>query len=304
MSDEIDDTRPRPRPVPLDKAETVTPEAADAPAAEPVESEPAIKTTSARPTPGPVSAASRARRIGGLPTAPTPSDEAPAKRRPAPPAPAPSPSAPGAAPQAAKPPKPPKPAKEPKPPKEPRKARAGGEPRSGALLSWVPSGVLAAAAVVLVVCLAIAGHGVYYGKDGVSAGQRNTFQQQVLAAAKTCLAAINTYDYRKVPTAEAAALACTTGPFTASLKNTYEKTIKVKAPPAKAVQTAQVNEAGIRSVSPDGKQVDVLVIGQLAITNVQTTSGTPTYDPFGTVVTLDKVGSKWLIARYESDTGS
>lgn len=162
--------------------------------------------------------------------------------------------------------------------------------------------VLGVAAVVLLAFIAVAAHGVYYAKSGVSSTDRTTRQEAALASAKTCIAAINTYDYRKLDAAESAALACTTGNFTNNLKTTFEKVIKPEAPVAKSSQTAQVNLAGIQSVSPDGTQVQILMYGQLAVTNLQTaSSGTPRYDPFGIVVTMDQVGTKWLVAKYAND---
>ena len=259
-----DETRPRPRP---------RPESADGGAS--------------APQPGPVSAASRARRIGGLPAASAP---APAPKT----TPAPEPKT--------KAPKTPKPAKAPKaarPAKPPRVRPVGDENQSIAL--WIPSIVLGAAIVILLTLIAVAGHGVYYAKSSTSSSARASFSEQVLAAAKTCMANINTYDYRAIPEAEDKALACTTGTFTAHLKEVFEKTIIPKAPAVKNAQVAQINYAGIQSVSPDSKQVNVLVYGQLSVTNVSQT--TPRIDVFGTVVTLDQVGSKWLIAKYNSDAG-
>jgi len=164
--------------------------------------------------------------------------------------------------------------------------------------------VLGVAALVLVVLIAIAGHGVYYAKTGVSGKSRDNTQQAALAAAKSCIATINTYDYRTLSKNESAALACITGAFTAKMKTTYTKTLLPEAPVAKATQTAQINYAGIRSVSADGMQVQVLLYGQLAVTNVQTaSSGAPRYDVFGIVATMNKVGDRWLVAAYVSDTG-
>jgi Mce-associated membrane protein len=249
-----------------------------------------------RPRPKPASAASRARRIGGLPAAAPTASESPAQ-------PAVSSGQRRAVPEP-KAPKAPK-AKEPNAPKAPRTPRAlrslDGVPEPDSIALWIPSIVLSAAAVVMVVLIAVAGHGVYYGKSATSNSQRTAFSEEVLAAAKTCMAAINTYDYRRIDVAESAALACTTGKFTASLKKVFDTTIKPKAPAVKNIQTAKVNRAGIQSVSSDGKQVNVLLFGQLSVTNVSQT--TPRIDVFGTVVTLDKVGSKWLIAKYESDVG-
>jgi len=165
--------------------------------------------------------------------------------------------------------------------------------------------VFGVAALVLLVLIAVAGHGVYYAKSGISSSTRNSNQQAALAAAKSCIATINTYDYRTLPKNEAAALACITGQFTDSMKLTYSKTLIPEAPVAKATQTAQINYAGISSVSPDGTQIQVLLYGQFTVTNLQTaSSGTPRYDIFGVTATMDKVKGKWLVAKYVSDTGA
>jgi hypothetical protein len=301
-----EDDRPDPEPTSAPETPAVEPEGEPEAAAEP-EGEPEVAAPPVAP--GPVSAASRARRIGGRPIpasgSPAPSvDGSPVamvKRRPAPPP-------PGVGRHLAVPPTAPKTERvkkerQPKAEKEPKAEKAPKTGTETRLVPWIPSIVLSAAALVLVVFVAIAAHGVYYGKGSVSTSQRNEYQEQALAAAKTCLATINTYDYRKLDADEKAALACTTGTFTASLKETFEKTLKVKAPPAKVVQTAQVNEAGISEVTGNAKQIQILIYGQLTITNVSTGT-TPQYDPFGVVVTVDKIGGNWLIASYVTPTGS
>ncbi len=89
------------------------------------------------------------------------------------------------------------------------------------------------------------------------------------------------------------------------MKTTYTKTLLPEAPVAKATQTAQINYAGIRSVSPDGTQIEILLYGQLAVTNVSTASqGSPRYDLVGLLATMNEVGGKWLVAKYETDTGA
>ena len=158
-------------------------------------------------------------------------------------------------------------------------------------------------ALALVVVIAVASHGVYWSKTTVSASQRTTTQQAALAAAKSCVATINTYDYRKLPAAESAALACVTGKLTTDLKSVYSQKLVPEAPVAKATQTAQINQAGIRDVSSDGKQIDVLVFGQLTVTNVSTASTSPQYEPFGVVATMNDVNGKWLVAKLNADVG-
>ena len=303
VPEDVTPQRPRPRPHPeptgASAAEPEQPTQTDEPD-KPTQTDQTDQTDQPK---APESAASRARRIGGRPVV---ADSAPdLDKREKRPAPAPSAAARPATPPAAKEPKPPKAPKEPKPPKAARPAKEPAAAGQGAALRWAPTSVLTAVAVILIVLIAIAAHGVYYAKKaGPSSTGSDPAQQQALAAAKTCIAAINTYDYRKLDQAEASALACTTGAFTTSLRTTFEKTIKPQAPAAQATQTAQVNQAGIQAVSPDGKQIQILMYGQLTITNVQTPSGSPRYDPFGIVVTMDKVGQTWLVAKYGSDVGA
>jgi hypothetical protein len=199
-----------------------------------------------------------------------------------------------------------KPPKEPKTPKEPRAPKPPRAPREPGVSSaisaqWIPAGVLAAFAAILVVLVAIAGHGVLYAKDGGSGSQRNAFSQQVLAAAKTCLATINTYDYRKLAASEKAALACGTGKVTTNTSDFYKNTLSVQAPKQKPVQVAQVNRAAIQTVSANGKSVTVLAYGQLSITTTGLTA--PRTDIFGVTMTMQKVGKKWLVAVFNSDAG-
>ena len=279
-------TEPRTRPRPSPRA------------AEPTVDESAVEPAEPK---GPVSAASRARRIGGRPVVPT----APAdldKSRPSPP---PPPLGQGR--HLATPPanltkaKPPKEAKARKPPKAPNTA----EGASANTTAWIPTLVLGTAALVLIVLIAVAGHGVYYAKSGVSTATSNTSQQEALAAAKSCIATINTYDYRTLAKNEANALACITGSFTETMKQTYTKTLLPEAPVAKATQSAQINYAGIHSISPNGKQIQVLLYGQLVVNNVSTASqGSPRYDLVGLMATMQDVGGKWLVAKYETDTGA
>ncbi len=230
-----------------------------------------------RPAP---SATSRARRIGGRPAAPAerPREESAPRPAEAPPA--------GAAPSgtdAAAPPA--------------RRRRPG---------PWTaPIALAVALAAVLGLLVVFSRHG-YWDKPDPNAvsGPTPALQQQVLAAGKSCFAALNSYDYRNLDAALAAGLKCTTGSFTSDYRTVFTRQIKVNAPTAKAAQSAQVNKAGIASISPDGKQWVLLVFGQLQVTNVSTGKDTPRVDPVGAVVTMDKVGESWLVAKVDTDTGN
>ena len=52
-----------------------------------------------------------------------------------------------------------------------------------------------AGALAMAVIVGIVSHGVWWGKDTASQTSVNPLRQQVSAAAKTCLAATNTYKY-------------------------------------------------------------------------------------------------------------
>jgi hypothetical protein len=249
-----------------------------------------------RPNPG-ASAARRARRIGGRPAPAAPATT---------PSPAVDPDAPPA-PSAVRLEKPP-------PAEQPR----GEQPSAGVRslpLAWFPAAVLGVAAVLLLAILVWFSHGGYWDKPaGSTTSQPSaTDQQRVLAAAKTCFATLNTYDYRKLDQAQAAGLACTTGSFTHDYQAAFEAQIQKYAPAAKAVQTAQVNKAGISQVSPTGEQWVVLIYGQLQTNNVSTAKeGSPRVSPVGGVLTMNCVGGsgvscsggKWLVAKVDVDTGT
>jgi hypothetical protein len=57
-----------------------------------------------------------------------------------------------------------------------------------------------------------------------------------------------------------------------------------------------VNTAGIESVTANGKQWNVLIYGQLNITNNQT-GKQGRIDPFALVATMESVKGTWLIAK-------
>ena len=99
-------------------------------------------------------------------------------------------------------------------------------------------------------------------------------------------------------------LACTTGTFTADLRHALQTQILRLAPKLKATQTAQINRAGIASVSPSGDQVVTLIYGQLPSRTTETAKSSPRVDVVGAVVTVDNVHGTWLISKVDSDTGS
>jgi hypothetical protein len=163
-------------------------------------------------------------------------------------------------------------------------------------LNWLPAAVLSLGVLAMAIILIVFSNGVWWGKSPTSVPSKLTppyVREQVLAAAKTCVATTNTYKYTDLQTYETNALACSTGEFTSQLKDTIEKLIMVNAPKLKSSQTAQINRGGIEAISPDGKQWTILLFGQLTVTNNQNKQ--PRTDPFAAEVRMDRVGGKWLI---------
>jgi Mce-associated membrane protein len=181
---------------------------------------------------------------------------------------------------------------------EPRRPAREPRPKGRwlARLGWLPAGVAGLAVLAVLAVAAWQSHGVWWAKT--AQGDRDRTQQEVLAVAKTCAAAILSYDYRNLDAAEAAGKACTTGQLKSDYTKAMETTVKQLAPQSKTVQTLQIAKAGIESISPDGKQWVVLVYGQQAVTDAKTKSGdAPRLDLSSPEVTLDLVGGKWLVSN-------
>lgn len=160
-----------------------------------------------------------------------------------------------------------------------------------AWLAWLPAAAFVAVAIVFLALLIVSRVG-NSGNNITSAKQREI----VLAAAKNCVAATNTYKYTDVDSYERAGLACSTGVYAKQYRTAMDTLIKKNAPTQKFTQIAQVNLAGIESVTDNGKQWSALVYGQLNITNV-TTGKQGRVDPFSVVVTMEQAGGKWLIGN-------
>jgi hypothetical protein len=164
-------------------------------------------------------------------------------------------------------------------------------------LNWAPAGVLGAGALVMAVLLIVFSHGVWWGPDPgqvPAAKSPAVVREQVLAAAKTCVATTNTYKYTDLDGYEKQALACATGEFAGQLKQTIDTLLKVNAPRLKSSQTAQINRGGIEAISPDGRQWTILLFGQLSVTNAGNQH--PRTDPFAAQVRMQRVHGKWLIS--------
>jgi hypothetical protein len=160
-------------------------------------------------------------------------------------------------------------------------------------LRWAPAAALSAGAVVMAVLLLVFSHGVWWAKPNGSE-QR----QQVLASAKTCVAASNDYKYTALDAYESKALACTTGQFRNQLKGIIERLVKVNAPRLKASQTAQISRGGVETITSDGRQWTVVLFGQLAVTNTNYPQGRT--DPFAAQVRMQKDHGKWLMSDLKT----
>ncbi|MEO6885071.1 MAG: hypothetical protein ABI232_02135 [Jatrophihabitantaceae bacterium] len=191
-------------------------------------------------------------------------------------------------------------------PKKSKVARGGperSEPVSGPSprrfgrrwLAWTAATVAVIAALVLGTFSVTSSHRVWWGKSSQDVTANRT---EVLAAAKSCIAKLNTYDYQTLDKAESDGLGCTTGAFTAQYKTAFETQIKVLAPQQKASQTFQVNDAGIERVSTDRSQWDVLVFGQISTTNSTTPANAPKLSVLSAVVHMQQVGENWLVSGY------
>ena len=166
--------------------------------------------------------------------------------------------------------------------------------RQIARLRWIPAIVAGTVAAVLVVLCVWQSHGVWWGKS--QGGNRSQVRQEVLAAAKPCVAAIVSYDYRKLAASEKAGRACITGTFKNDYTKAMETTVKTLAPQTKTVQVFQIAKAGIERVSADGKQWVILLYGQQQVTNSSTAKDKPRLDILNVEATLNKVGNKWLVS--------
>jgi Mce-associated membrane protein len=159
-------------------------------------------------------------------------------------------------------------------------------------LRWLPAGVAAA----LVVALAIVDVVMLQNwRDQPGKAER---RQQLIASVNVAVAKILSYDYRHLDQDEAAASGRLTGKFRDDYVHSMDSTIKTKAPSEKAVVVGEISSAAISSVSGDGKQAVLLVLGQQTITNTKQT--TPRNEIVSLRVTAQLVHGKWLVSDLAS----
>ena len=126
----------------------------------------------------------------------------------------------------------------------------------------------------------------------------------VLAAARTGVEAINTYDYRNLNGAISAGLAATTGAFQTSYRAAMTGDVAATAPVTHTVQHCTAQRVGITSVGANLSSASVLVFGQLLTTDT-TTGVTPRSTSITLGVSLQDVSGVWLISAVtDFSTGS
>lgn len=154
---------------------------------------------------------------------------------------------------------------------------------------WIPAIVVA----VLVVALAVTDAALFQqwrNRPGVPE-QR----ERLVASVNQAVAKVLSYDYRHLDADESAAASHLSGTFKNQYVTSMNTTIKKNAPPAKAVVVGEVGTSAITSVSGDGKQAVLLVLGQQTVTNAA--QKTPRYDMVNLRVTAQLVHGTWLVAN-------
>jgi hypothetical protein len=258
---------------------------------EPTDSTAANEPAAERRTTPAAQAASRARRIGGRPS---PTSSSGASGSPSADRPRPSPRAdkPAALAQADRP-AGTRPTPKRKVSAEPAPHRAKRErPPIG---TWLPLAVLG---VVLIAILAV--NLTWLGGLSHPGGHQTTTttadREKLLSQAKTKVALVSSYDYRKI---DADAKAAEAG-MIELFKSTYDKSIQTVIKPlaaqVKAVVTCTIQTAAVSSVSGDGKQAVVLIYAQLSTQN-STTNGQSRLDIATIQLTMNKQGSNWMISQ-------
>jgi len=149
--------------------------------------------------------------------------------------------------------------------------------------------VLTAAVVAMAVFFVVARVG---GGGGSSS---DSSRQHVLAVAKSCLVASNSYSYKDLDSFEKKGLACGTGTFAEQFKASVDKVIRKNAPAVKQTQTFQVNYAGIIDVTATNRW-DIMIYGQVNVTNVST-GKTGRVDPYGAIARMVQVHGAWRLSN-------
>lgn len=155
-------------------------------------------------------------------------------------------------------------------------------------LRWLPAGVVAA----LVIALAIVD--VLMLQDFRNQSNRTERREQLIASVNAGITKLLSYDYRHLDQDKNAASAYLTGTFRDQYVASMDSTVKKNAPTEKAVVVGEVGSSALTSVSGDGKQAVLLVLGQQTVTNVK--QPTPRNEIVSLRVTAQLVHGKWLVS--------
>jgi Mce-associated membrane protein len=156
-----------------------------------------------------------------------------------------------------------------------------------------PLWLVAALAVVVLAAAALDGWLLLSKSDSGSKTQR----EQALSSAKSAVPVILSYRYNQFDGDVSAAKAQLTGRASTDYVQAMAKTVKPTATKVHAVVQAQTDAAGVESVAAGGKQVTVVVFGEQKVTNTSLTA--PRTDLFRVRVTMDRVGGRWLISKFD-----
>ncbi len=155
------------------------------------------------------------------------------------------------------------------------------------------AGLVAVLAVLLLALAGLDGWLLTHQPGSGSSSERD----QALSTAKTAVPAILSYDYRHFDADVSTARGRLTGRAVTDYVQAMSKTIKPTATKVHAVVAAQTDGAGVEAVSPDGKQVTVVVFGEQKVTN--TSLSQPRIDLFRVRVVLDRVDGQWLVSKFD-----
>lgn len=123
----------------------------------------------------------------------------------------------------------------------------------------------------------------------------------VVAAAKNAVTAINTYDYRQLDQAVAAAKDHTTGKLRTRIMDSFSSAVRAQLKRVKAVQETTVADTGLAALGPRGLRADVLVGGTLRTAKA---NADPTVRAFDTVIELTRVHHRWLASDQHAPDGT
>lgn len=149
---------------------------------------------------------------------------------------------------------------------------------------------LVAATVVLAVLVSILGWFSW------QQARTDEARREALAAARPHAQRILSYDYRHLDSDIAAAKRATTGSFRDEYAKTSSTVVKPTALQVKAVVSAQVKAASVRSASPD--KVVVLLFVNQTVTNTKITGSK--VDQSRVRMTLVKRGDEWLVSGIDA----